>query len=85
MSSIRSRLKGELEMDELLKFALDRYARTGLRRIRIHCSVVQNGTTNTSTLFGRLVAENGKIKLLRDALNSFEVARVTVQDRAGLF
>jgi hypothetical protein len=35
--------------------------------------------------FGRLVAENGKIKLLREALNSFEVARATVQDSAGLF
>jgi ketosteroid isomerase-like protein len=35
--------------------------------------------------FGRLVAENGKIKLLREALNSFEVARTTVQDSADLF
>jgi hypothetical protein len=35
--------------------------------------------------FGRLVAENGKIKLLREALNSLEVARATVQDSAGLF
>jgi uncharacterized protein len=35
--------------------------------------------------FGRLVAENGKIKLLREALNSFEVARATVQDSAGMF
>jgi hypothetical protein len=35
--------------------------------------------------FGRAVAENGKIKLLREALNSLEVARATVQDSAGLF
>ena len=35
--------------------------------------------------FGRLVAENGKIKLLREALDSLEVARATVQDGAGLF
>ena len=35
--------------------------------------------------FCRLVAENGKIKLLREALNSLEVARATVQDSAGLF
>jgi hypothetical protein len=35
--------------------------------------------------FGRLVAENGKIKLLREALNSLEVARATVPDSTGLF
>jgi hypothetical protein len=37
------------------------------------------------TFWGRLVAESGKIKLLREALNSLEVARATVQDIAGLF
>src|SRR5580692_7929767 len=35
--------------------------------------------------FSRLVAENGKIKLFREALNTFEVARANVQDSAGLF
>jgi hypothetical protein len=35
--------------------------------------------------FARLVAENGRIKLFREALNTVEVARANVQDSAGLF
>ena len=43
------------------------------------------GRTVNQLFFARLVAENGKIKLFREALNTFEVARATVQDSAGLF
>jgi hypothetical protein len=45
----------------------------------------KTGRTVHQLFFTRLVAENGKIKLLREALNTFEVARATVQDSAGLF
>jgi len=45
----------------------------------------KTGRSVHQLFFGRLVAENGKIRLLREALNSFEVARATVPDRAGLF
>ena len=45
----------------------------------------KTGRSVHQLFFGRLVAENGKIKLLREALNSFEVARATVTDSAGLF
>jgi uncharacterized protein len=45
----------------------------------------KTGRTVHQLFFARLVAENGKIKLLREALNTFEVARATVQDSAGLF
>ena len=45
----------------------------------------KTGRSVHQLFFGRLVAENGKIKLLREALNSFEVARATVPDSAGLF
>jgi len=39
----------------------------------------QTGKTIHQLFFGRLVAENGKIKLLREALNSAEVARAIYQ------
>ena len=45
----------------------------------------KTGRSIYQLFFARLVAENGKIKLLREALNTFEVARATVQDSAGLF
>ena len=45
----------------------------------------KTGRTVHQLFFGRLVAENGKIKLLREALDSFEVARGTVPESAGLF
>jgi hypothetical protein len=45
----------------------------------------KTGRSVHQLIFARLVAENGKIKLLREALNTFEVARATVQDSASLF
>src|SRR5271168_1328892 len=45
----------------------------------------KTGRTVHQLFFGRLVADNGKIKLLREALDSFEVARGTVPDSTGLF
>jgi uncharacterized protein len=45
----------------------------------------KTGRSVHQLFFGRLVAENGKIKLLREALNSFEVARANVPESAGLF
>ena len=45
----------------------------------------KTGRSVHQLFFARMVAENGKIKLLREALNTFEVARATVQDSAGLF
>ncbi|HTF67169.1 MAG TPA: nuclear transport factor 2 family protein [Edaphobacter sp.] len=48
-------------------------------------SSTKTGRQVHQLVFGRLVAENGKIKLLREALNIFEVARATVQDSAGVF
>jgi len=45
----------------------------------------KTGRSVHQLFFGRLMAENGKIKLLREALNSFELARATVPDSAGLF
>jgi uncharacterized protein len=45
----------------------------------------KTGRTVHQLFFSRLVAENGKIKLFREALNTFEVARANVQDSAGLF
>jgi len=45
----------------------------------------KTGRTVHQLFFARLVAENGKIKLFREALNIFEVARANVQDSAGLF
>jgi uncharacterized protein len=45
----------------------------------------KTGRSVHQLFFARLVAENGKIKLMREALNTFEVARATMQDSAGLF
>ena len=45
----------------------------------------KTGRSVHQLFFGRLMAENGKIKLLREALNSFALARATVPDSAGLF
>jgi hypothetical protein len=45
----------------------------------------KTGGTVHQLFFARLVAENGKVKLFREALNIFEVARANVQDSAGLF
>jgi hypothetical protein len=45
----------------------------------------KTGRSVHQLFFARLVAENGKIKLFREALNIFEVARANVQDNAGLF
>jgi hypothetical protein len=45
----------------------------------------KTGRTVHQLFFSRLVAENGKIKLFREALNTVEVARANVQDSAGLF
>src|ERR1700684_915047 len=45
----------------------------------------KTGRSIHQLFFARLVAENGRIKLFREALNTFEVARVNVQDSAGLF
>lgn len=40
-----------------------------------HCKVASTGLPYNQTYMGRLVAENGKIKLLREALDMTEVAR----------
>ena len=45
----------------------------------------KTGRSVPQLFFGRLIAENGRIKLLREALNSFEGARATVLDSVGLF
>src|ERR1700679_3371666 len=45
----------------------------------------KTGRTVHQLFFSRLVAENGKIKLFREALNTVEVARANVRDSAGLF
>jgi len=45
----------------------------------------KTGRSVHQLFFARLVAENGKIKLFREALNTFEVARANVQDSASLF
>ena len=45
----------------------------------------KTGRTVHQLFFSRLVAENGRIKLFREALNTFEVARANVQDSAGMF
>jgi ketosteroid isomerase-like protein len=45
----------------------------------------KTGRSVHQLFFARLVAENGKIKLFREALNTVEVARANVQDSAGLF
>jgi hypothetical protein len=45
----------------------------------------KTGRSVHQLFFSRQVAENGKIKLFREALNTFEVARANVQDSAALF
>ena len=45
----------------------------------------KTGRTVHQLFFARLVAENGKIKLFREALNTLELAKANVQDSAVLF
>jgi len=45
----------------------------------------KTGRSVHQLFFARLVAENGRIKLFREALNTVEVARANVLDSAGLF
>ena len=45
----------------------------------------KTGRSVLQLFFGRLIAENGRIKLLKEALNSFAVARASVPDSASLF
>jgi uncharacterized protein len=45
----------------------------------------KTGRTVNQLFFARLVAENGKIKLFREALNMLEVAKANVQSGADLF
>ena len=50
-------------------------------------TAVSTKTTRTvhQLFFARLVAENGKIKLFREALNTLELAKANVQNSAELF
>jgi len=41
----------------------------------VHCTASSTGRTYDQTYMGRLVAENGKIKLLREALDMVQVAK----------
>lgn len=41
----------------------------------VHCTAAATGLPYHQTYMGRLVAENGKIKLLREALDMVEVAK----------
>src|SRR5258708_40005397 len=45
----------------------------------------KTGRSVHQLFFARLVAENGRIKLFLEALNSFEVAHAHVRDSCGLF
>jgi ketosteroid isomerase-like protein len=45
----------------------------------------KTGRTVHQIFFARLVAENGKIKLFREALNTLELAKANVQNSADLF
>jgi hypothetical protein len=45
----------------------------------------KTGRTVHQLFFARLVAENGKIKLFREALNTLEAAKANVQNSADLF
>ena len=45
----------------------------------------KTGRTIHQLFFARLVAERGKIKLFREALNTLEVAKANVQNSADLF
>ena len=94
---IRARYLSRLPIREYQ--GADRYSRPGLCRIRGHCGVKQNGTNRSSTLLFEAGCRERKdrywcsfklhhyrkIKLFREALNTFEVARANVRDSAGLF
>ena len=45
----------------------------------------KTGRTVHQLFFARLVAENGKIKLFKEALNTLELAKANVQNSADLF
>ena len=45
----------------------------------------KTGRTVHQLFFARLVSENGKIKLFREALNTLELAKANVQNGADLF
>ena len=45
-----------------------------------HCRVAATGRAYDQTYMGRLVAENGKIKLLREALDMVQVAKSMMPD-----
>jgi len=45
----------------------------------------KTGRTIHQLFFARLVAESGKIKLFREALNTLEVAKANMQNSADLF
>jgi hypothetical protein len=45
----------------------------------------KTGRTVHQLFFARLVAENGKIKLFREALNTLELAKANVQNGSDLF
>ena len=45
----------------------------------------KTGRTVHQLFFARLVAEDGRIKLFREALNTLEVAKANVQNSADLF
>jgi hypothetical protein len=45
----------------------------------------KTGRTVHQLFFARLIAENGKIKLFREALNTLELAKANVQNGADLF
>ena len=45
----------------------------------------KTGRTVHQLFFARLVAENGRIKLFREALNTLEVAKANIQNSADLY
>ena len=96
---IPSQYRGRDAIAGLFQSALDLYPGIRFENIKVLIDTPDQAfgefeTTTVSSktgrsvhqlIFARLVAENGKIKLLREALNTFEVARATVQDSASLF
>lgn len=46
----------------------------------VHCTVSSTGRPYNQSYMGRLVAENGKIKLLREALDMAQVAKSMLPD-----
>ncbi|RUT72153.1 nuclear transport factor 2 family protein [Flavobacterium cupreum] len=50
----------------------------------VHCTNGATGLPYNQSYMGRLVAENGKIKLLREALNMAEVAKSFFPEAAAL-